>query len=171
MTMNFNSYIYGMIIRMAIVLLHTSLQVAVRMEIFDWVMVRQCMKDVWRCALMECGGLYIMLDGRQRIPQLCVGNLATNLKVHDQCVLALAKKIPISFSNRTRLWISASLSMGLLLLLLLLLLFPILWLLWWRLHTIWTRKWTNMAKPCAMWWKWEQAARLWLPQLHLRQPR
>ena len=77
--------LWCMVIRLAIVVQNRSkiLQVTVRMEIFDCVMVRRSMKDGWKCALMEYGGLYIMLDGQERILQLLVGNLVTNLKVYD----------------------------------------------------------------------------------------
>ena len=39
------------------------------------------MKDVWSCVLVEYGGQYLPMDGHDRIPWLCVGNLVTNLKV------------------------------------------------------------------------------------------
>ena len=44
-------------------------------------MVRQCIKDVWSCVLVEHGGLYLLLDGQERMIWLCVGNWVIDMKV------------------------------------------------------------------------------------------
>ena len=44
------------------------------MVMLDWQALLVLLLAVWKCAMMECGGQYVMTYGAQLMPLLCAEN-------------------------------------------------------------------------------------------------
>jgi len=48
-----------------------------------WLVEQAVMKEEWRCVSMECGGLWLTVDGTPERPQWCANSLDTRTQVSE----------------------------------------------------------------------------------------
>ena len=56
------------------------------LAVFAWWVEQAVMRGEWRCASMECGGLWTIIHGTQEMPQWCANSLDTKTQVSEMHV-------------------------------------------------------------------------------------